>query len=77
MAASEPDAHSFIVRIWLEEAGTGEHRASWRGYVTHIPGDETKYLQHLGGLIAFIRHYLEEMGVDADANESGRGPAIK
>lgn len=59
----EPSAHSFIVKIWLEETARETRRARWRGYITHVPGGERRYLQDLAGVTDFIAPYLEEMGV--------------
>lgn len=55
----EPSIHSFVVRIWLEEndAVTGEE--VWRGHITHIPGDERKYLKNLSEIPDFIESYLK------------------
>ena len=55
--------HSFIVRIWLEETGQDENKATWRGKITHVPGGEQRYIRDLNGIISFVVPYLEIMGV--------------
>jgi hypothetical protein len=63
----EFNTHSFIVKIWLEEAAEDHHRGKWRGHITHVPGGERRYLKNLGEIVAFIAPYLESMGVRLDA----------
>jgi hypothetical protein len=58
----EASPHSFIVKIrpeGIDEAG----RAMWYGYITHVPSGERRYLRDPGEIIAFMRPYLEEIGV--------------
>jgi hypothetical protein len=63
METPDPSAHSFIVKIWIEEAGKGQTRPTWRGHIVHVPGGERRYLKSLGDIIDFITPYLEEMNV--------------
>jgi hypothetical protein len=60
---SESDVHSFIVKLWIEEASEGAGTADWRGYITHVPGGERHSLKDLSEITAFIIPYLEAMGV--------------
>ena len=55
-----PSIHSFIVRMWLEESGKNARRNIWRGYVTHIPGDERRYFSDIDEITVFIASYLKE-----------------
>ncbi|HZD11180.1 MAG TPA: hypothetical protein VE553_07545 [Candidatus Binatia bacterium] len=57
-----PD-HSFVVKIWLEEAEDEAHRAVWRGHITHVRSGKRVYFQDLGAMISFLVPYLGEMGV--------------
>ncbi len=63
MDIPETKVHSFIVKLWLEEAGDETRKAVWRGHVTHVPDGERRYLTRLDDLIEFIGRYLEDMGV--------------
>ena len=63
MDIPETTVHSFIVKLWLEEAGDETGKTVWRGYVTHVPDGERRYLKRLNDLIDFIGRYLEDMGV--------------
>jgi hypothetical protein len=64
MLVDEVRTHSFIVKIWIEEAGTGTSRGVWRGHITHVPGGERQSVVRLGELSNFIAPYLEEFGID-------------
>ncbi len=59
----ELNTHSFIVKIWLEETSEETGRATWRGYITHVPSGERRYFQDLKTASAFIVDYLEQMDV--------------
>lgn len=59
----QPDTHSFVVKVWLEETVEEAGRARWRGHVTHVASGERRYLESLSGLAAFVRPYLERWGV--------------
>ncbi|HYN85764.1 MAG TPA: hypothetical protein VER32_10945 [Pyrinomonadaceae bacterium] len=60
---SESDVHSFIVKLWVEEASGQVRSAVWRGYITHVPSGERRYLKDLDEITAFITPYLECIGV--------------
>ena len=60
----ETNTHSFIVKIWLEETVEETGRVMWRGYITHVPSGERRYLENLDDIAAFIIPYLEGMGVE-------------
>lgn len=59
-----PDSrvHSFIVKLWLEEAGDQPEAARWHGYITHVPSGERRYLQELGDIVTFVKPYVAEIG---------------
>lgn len=60
--AVESTTHSFIVKVWLEETAQEAGEATWRGYITHVPG-ERRYLHDLDDVTGFIGIYLETMGL--------------
>ena len=60
---SETNTHSFIVKIWLEEAADKSSMATWRGHVTQVPSGARRYLVNLDEIKIFIMPYLEAMGV--------------
>jgi hypothetical protein len=62
---SESDPHSFIVKLWIEKAAGRFRRAKWRGYITHVPSGERRYLKDLDGIIAFIAPRLDRVGARA------------
>lgn len=59
----EANIHSFIIKIWLEEPARADQPPKWRGYVTHIPGDERHYLQAVDDIATSILPYLEDIGI--------------
>lgn len=66
MDIPESKVHSFIVKLWLEEAGDETGSIVWRGYITHVPGGGRRYLKKLGDITDFVASYLKENGVKAD-----------
>jgi hypothetical protein len=60
---SELRIHSFIVKIWIEEAGAEAGPVTWRGHVTHVPSGERRHLKELDDLTHFIQNYLVQWGV--------------
>ena len=59
----ESNTHSFIVKVWLEDADEGHDRPTWRGHVTHVPSNQRRYVEDMSGISKFISGYLERMGV--------------
>jgi hypothetical protein len=62
------DSHSFVIRIWLEDAEAAETNALWRGYITHVLDHRHHYFQDLSGVIHFIQPYLDIWGKDVMRN---------
>jgi len=59
-------SHTFVVRIWLEEAAGATAPGLWRGHITHVLDEQRRYVQSLEEIDAFIAGYLREMGVPED-----------
>jgi hypothetical protein len=59
----EANTHVFMIKIWLEESADEGGQARWRGHITYISTGERRYIENLYDVIAFIRPYLEKMGV--------------
>lgn len=62
-AATEPFAHAFVIRIWLEAAPVAGQQAIWRGHITHVASGERRQVQSLCGVQGFLADYLHGMGV--------------
>jgi hypothetical protein len=60
---SEPNVHSFIIKLRLEKALCEAGQTTWHGYITHVPSGRRSYLTDLEGIAAFIMPYLEAGGV--------------
>ncbi|GIV76645.1 hypothetical protein FKZ61_018020 [Litorilinea aerophila] len=63
MDSYEPGAHSFVLKIWIEESGDAAIPTKWRGHITHVPSGQRRYFEALEEIIHFVQPYLEEMGV--------------
>ena len=59
----EPNAQSFIVKVWVEDKADEGGQGVWHGHITHVPSHERRYLKNLGEIEDFIAPHLEEMGV--------------
>lgn len=66
MDTSESKVHSFIVKLWLDEAGDTTRKVVWHGYITHVPDGERRYLKRLSEIVEFIKPHL-----DGGATETG------
>jgi len=58
----EPRTVSFVVRIWLEETADEAGQAACRGYLTHVPSGQRRYLWSLDDIPGFIARYVEQLG---------------
>lgn len=63
MDALETTTHSFIVKIWLEEAAEDARPALWRGQITRVPGGERYPIVDLQQIVDVIEPYLAAAGV--------------
>ena len=68
MESLESTSHSFIVKVWVEEAAGSGSRGVWHGHITHVPSSKRHYVKSLDEIQDFIAPYLEEMGVRLDTN---------
>jgi hypothetical protein len=59
MDFAESTPHSFIIKLWLEDAGGKGKEKVWRGYITHVPTGARRYLKDLSDISEFIREYLD------------------
>jgi|SRR3979409_334941 hypothetical protein len=72
MDITESKVQSFIVKLWLEESGDEAGKVVWRGYVTHVPDGERRYLKRLSDVTDFIEGHLKAIGVEPDHSRFGR-----
>ena len=66
MESYEETTHSFVVKVWLEDAGLTSGQVIWRGHITHVMSNERRYIQTLDEVTEFIDRYL----VPADMKSS-------
>ena len=61
--SAEFNAHSFIVKVWIDDETSKHGNPKWHGHITHVPGGEQRYLRNLGQIEGFVAPYLSDMGV--------------
>ena len=61
--STEFSAHSFIVKVWIEEEANKHGNPIWHGHITHVPDGEQRYLRNLGEIEGFVEPYLSAMGI--------------
>ncbi len=64
--------HLFTLRLWGEEAETGE--LEWRGQLYHVQSSTTRYFQEWAALIPLLLRMLRETGameIDQAAGRAG------
>lgn len=61
--SAEFNAHSFIVKVWIEEETNKHGNPIWHGHITHVPGGEQRYLRNLSEIERFVEPYLSDMGI--------------
>ena len=54
------EAHSFVLRIWLEDAPTEASEMRWRGRITNVLDDRSRVVQEFGQLEEFVKDYVEQ-----------------
>jgi hypothetical protein len=59
----EPEAHSFIVKIWLEQTNPKAGEVQWQGSVTHVPGGERRSVNDLAEIVELMARHLRALGV--------------
>ncbi len=63
MDESESTVQSFVLRVWVEERAGSTGQGVWRGHITHVPGDNRRYLKSLDEIGDYLAPYLVAMGV--------------
>lgn len=59
----EFNVHSFIVKVWIEEAANQDGHSTWYGHITRVPDGEQRYLRSLSEIEDFIHPYLKAAGI--------------
>lgn len=63
LGAIEPGTHIFILKIWREDAGSGEQPVVWRGHISHVASGQRRYITGLLQMILFIVPYIQALNV--------------
>lgn len=62
-----PDAYTFMVKIWVEEVEDETGQVLWRGYLKNVfDRDEVHHFQDLEGLVCSLRPYLKKLGIGGE-----------
>jgi hypothetical protein len=73
MDTPESTLHSFIVKLWLEDAGDEVGTVIWHGHITHVPSGERRYLRDLDSILSFVKSYISVNGADVVPDRTLRG----
>ena len=52
------NAHSFVIKIWMEETREEAGEFIWRGRIIHIPSNQQFYFTTLKQIPDFIQPYI-------------------
>lgn len=52
---------SFVVRLWVEAAQTGDN-PQWRGQIEHVGSGKTAYFQVPTALLEFLTEHIQGLG---------------
>lgn len=63
MDTFESGAHSFLIRLWVEEHSRETGRVIWHGQIIHVPSGQRHTLQDPDDILAFVMPYFAQMGV--------------
>jgi hypothetical protein len=58
--------HSFVIRMWQEEAATGIEKPLWRGHITHFPSERKHHFNQLNQIKEFIILILRDQDDKAE-----------
>ena len=64
MELTESAIHSFVIRIWLEEAPTDGTPGVWRGSIVHLLDKNKVYFSNFEQLVAFIEMYMLKIEIE-------------
>jgi hypothetical protein len=56
----QSEAHSFVLRIWLEDPPTGEDSARWRGRITNVLDERSRAVQDFHQVEEFVKEYVQQ-----------------
>jgi hypothetical protein len=55
MVGFDQEAHSFVIRIWKEPAGT---RSEWRGWINHVQSGQCHHFRDSSAISPIVADYL-------------------
>jgi hypothetical protein len=52
------DAHSFVLRIWIEERATATTAGRWRGHITNVVDGRRQSVESFQQIERFVDDYI-------------------
>lgn len=65
----EENAHSFVLRFWLEP---GVGRSEWRGWIRHVQTNEKLYFRDPKAILPFLLRFLHAVSSQATSPQPER-----
>jgi hypothetical protein len=53
------EAHSFVLRIWLEEGPSASRPSQWRGRITNVLDGRERHIQDVNDAFEFVLEYIK------------------
>jgi hypothetical protein len=63
MASIQPNTHSFIIKVWVNDVGQTKGRIVWQGRITHVPSGHLRHFVKVDEIASFVMPYLQQLGV--------------
>ncbi|NOX60571.1 MAG: hypothetical protein GXP42_01270 [Chloroflexi bacterium] len=74
MSSHSHQRASFLIRIWREpRAFDADERGVWRAHIQHVQSGESRYVDDLMSLIAFLEEWSGALQNDARPNNISKG----
>jgi hypothetical protein len=59
----QPKTHSFIVKVWVNDAGQAKGQIVWQGRIPHVPSGHVRHFVNVDEIAGFVLPYLHQLGV--------------
>lgn len=59
VAGEKGEAHTFVLRLWIEERDQQTGCTLWRGHITHVLSGRRQYVQDYPAIIRFICPFVD------------------
>jgi hypothetical protein len=59
----QPNTHSFVIKVWVNEVIQEQEPIVWQGRITHVPSGQVRHFVNVDEIAAFVTPYLQQLGV--------------